>query len=75
MFGEYVLVVNKIIVVYKFVVNMSKTKDKSGTGTEAGEPLLDESEKTAVVINATDESRNKLHPPEVKRNKSEYNRF
>lgn len=50
---------------------MSKTKDKSGTGTEAGEPLLDESEKTAVEINATDESRNKLQPPGVQRNKSE----
>lgn len=49
---------------------MSKPKEKSDVAAEAGEPLLERSDKIGTVINATDETRSKFPPTEVKRNKS-----
>lgn len=47
---------------------MSKSKEKTAVGKEAGEPLLEKSPNSA--ISSTDEPRSKLYPLEVKRNKS-----
>lgn len=49
---------------------MSKAKDRSDAEGDTAEPLLEQIEKTAIVVSATDESKNKLQPAGVKRNKS-----